>query len=417
MGRVAPPAPVEADTDGSLRDAAVAEHAENFWPAAFGQKAKYRNWSTERPDGSVWSWDVASSIHGAEAIRAARVPVYHLLGWYDLYTTQQAVLFANLGGTPQRMMIGPWLHDGGFGSDVHRAEVLRWFDHWLKGIDNGITDEPPIHYSVMLGNNTVPERAGQRLSDDELAARDPETWIAAETWPPRARGKKLYLAAGPSGTVASLNDGRLDKKRPKAETGQDDYLVDYTSSMGSFGRWENGYGEERSLAPVGTTFFDERTAEDEKALTYTSAPQRRDLVIVGYPVVHLWASSTAKDGDFFAYLEEIDAEGRAHYVTEGAIRASYRALAEAPWEQFGLPFHRSWKKDKIRLRGEPVELIFDLMGTAIVIDRGHRIRLTIAGADERNHALYPDRKGRKRPTVSVYRSREYRSWVELPTVR
>jgi putative CocE/NonD family hydrolase len=219
--------------------------------------------------------------------------------------------------------------------------------------------------------------------------------------------------------VASANDGTL-LARAKGEPvsmARDELEVDPTSQMGTFSRWMNGYGARRE-EPDGTTFFDERTGEDEKALTYTTAPLSEDLVIVGYPTIHLWVSSSHPDGDFFAYLEEIDVTGQAHYVSEGALRASHRALAEPPFENFGLPYHRSFPDDLADLPpGEPVELTFDLMGTAIVIDSGHRIRITITGADARNHELYPDPSGQDLPTISIHRGGEYASYVELPVQR
>jgi putative CocE/NonD family hydrolase len=366
-------------------------------------------------DGSAWSWDIASSIKGVRDIRRADVPIYHLLGWFDIYATQQARMYANLKRHPQRMTIGPWTHTAAFGGTVHRTEMLRWFDYWLKGIDNGIMDEEPIHYYLMVGNNTLPESVGQVRSRDEQDAEDPSLWMAAGSWPPRVEKTKYYLSAGRSGSIESVNDGKLRTRKQKKKEGHDDYTVDFSSRVGSFSRWMDGYGEEREDRP-GTAFFDERTSEDEKALTYTSAPVASDLAIVGYPVVHLWVTSTAKDGDFFVYLEEVDDAGRAHYVTEGVLRASFRSLDEPPWENFGLPFHRCFKKDRIKsLPKTPVELVFDLMGTATVIDQGHRIRVTVAGADHENFALYPKPKN-GRPTISIHRNRHYRSYVELPTV-
>ena len=188
--------------------------------------------------------------------------------------------------------------------------------------------------------------------------------------------------------------------------------MDFTSNSGSFNRWRNGYGARRA-SPEGTTFFDERTAENEKALTYTTAPLSEDLVLLGYPIIHLWVSSTHADGDFFAYLEEVDAEGNSHYVSEGAQRASYRALSDAPWNNFGLPFHRGHEEDLAELPDEPIELVFDLMGTGIVIDAGHRIRVSITGADAANHELYPDPAGGA-PSISVYRNSSHASYIELP---
>ena len=414
-GRNGLPARVESDLDGTLRDAAVAEHADNFWPYPVVNRARYRNSSARSPLGVRWSWDMSSSIHGAAAIRKAGIPIYHLLGWYDQYATQQALMYENSRPGPQRMAIGPWTHSGGIGDDVHVAEVLRWFDYWLKGIDNAIMKEKPVHYYLMRGSNTVPEN-GWSVSRDEVDAEDGRRWKATKKWPPeKAKPKKYFLSGGRSGTVASVNDCRLATKKVRKKKASDEYTVDFSSSMGSYSRWMTGYGVERD-SPPGTTFFDERTSEDEKALTYTSAPFDRTMAIVGYPIVHLWVTSTHKDGDFFVYLEEIDAEGNAHYITEGMLRASHRELAEAPWKNLGLPFHPSTKKTRLkRFPAEPVELVFDLLGTATVIDEGHRLRVTVTGADTPHHDRYP--KSGTAPTITVFRSRDYGSYVELPMMK
>ena len=118
---------------------------------------------------------------------------------------------------------------------------------------------------------------------------------------------------------------------------------------------------------------------------------------------------------FFVYVEEIDRAGNSHYVTEGVLRASHRKTSEAPFENFGLPFHRSYEEDLQPLKpGEIAELEFDLMGTAIVIDPGHRVRITIAGADAANFALYPDPEGKDAPKIEVITGGSSGSYVELP---
>lgn len=410
------PARVDADADGSLRDAAVAEHSRNLWAAKIGKRAKTRDWTTRR-GASTWSWESASPLHQTDAIEASGVAIYHVAGWYDLYPTQQPLLYANLHN-PQRMMIGPWTHTVGGGSNpVYQAEMLRWFDFWLKGVPNGVMREKPIHYFLMRGDNTLPDDPERTASEDQEAAEDGRAWRATKRWPPKARTTTLHFAAGTSGTVASVNDGRLVRAAPTAASASDDYVVDYTSRTGSLSRWMVGYDAERADRP-GTTFFDERTSEDEKALTFTSDPLTRKLTVVGYPVVHVWLGSTHRDGDLFVYLEEIDADGRSHYVSEGALRASYRALGEPPWgKNFGLPFHRGFKSDLAKLPAAPVELVLDLLGTATLFDRGHRVRLTLAGADVANHQRHPDRRGRDAPRITVLRDRDHPSRLELPVTR
>ncbi|MCY3964795.1 MAG: CocE/NonD family hydrolase [Acidobacteria bacterium] len=396
-------APVDEDPGGALRDAAVEEHAANLWAQDLvgTETAAFRDWVYETETARA-DWNSIATIDDLEAIDASGIAIYHLVGWYDIYTSQQPMLYASLEAAPQKMVIGPWIHSGGYGGDVHKAEFLRWYDHWLKGIDTGVMDEPPVHYYVMEGNHTLPEDPAVDLSLDEERSEDPSTWIGTDVWPPEGLATRRFQLA---------SDGALSDSA--GDPGHDEYTVDYTSAMGSFSRWMNGHGSRRQDR-AGTTFFDERSAENGKALTYTTEPMAEAMTITGYPVLRLSVTSTHDDGDFFVYLEEIDADGRSHYVTEGALRASYRAVAEAPWNDFGLPFHRGNQEDVEPLPDGPAELLIDLMGTAITIDEGHRLRLTIAGADAANHALYPDPEGGDAPTVTIHRGGDDGSWLDMP---
>jgi putative CocE/NonD family hydrolase len=156
------------------------------------------------------------------------------------------------------------------------------------------------------------------------------------------------------------------------------------------------------------------TPNDEKALTYTTSPLSEDVEVTGHPMVHLWVSATATDADFMVYLEEVGSDGRSTYITEGVQRASSRATADAPWNMSGLPYHRGLATDAEPLvPGEVVELVFDLLPTSNIFDTGHRIRITITGADADTYlttTLNPP------PTVSVYRSAEHTSYIVLPII-
>ena len=232
-------------------------------------------------------------------------------------------------------------------------------------------------------------------------------------WPPEVKKVRFWLDQGPSGTVASKNDGVLSDIAP-IKAGHDEYKVDYTSTVGAFSRWMNGYGRRRDDIE-NSTYLDERTNENEKALTYTSSALDDDMQLIGYPTMHMSVKSSHEDGDFFVYLEEIDGEGKSHYVTEGVLRGSHRTISQAPFNNFGLPFHRSYEEDLQPMQpGQPTELTFDLMGSAITLDAGHRIRITITGADAHNFALYPDPTGGDAPIIEVLTGGPSGSYVELP---
>lgn len=109
-------APVDDDPDGTLRDAAVAEHAANLWAQEMvgSEAAAHRDWAYETKDARA-DWDTTGTIDDLEAIDASGIAIYHLVGWYDIYTSQQPMLYASLEAAPQKMIIGPWVHSGGFG--------------------------------------------------------------------------------------------------------------------------------------------------------------------------------------------------------------------------------------------------------------------------------------------------------------
>ncbi|HEY6103357.1 MAG TPA: CocE/NonD family hydrolase, partial [bacterium] len=138
------------------------------------------------------------------------------------------------------------------------------------------------------------------------------------------------------------------------------------------------------------------------------------LDVVGHPIVHLWVSASAPDVDAFVYLEEIDARGNARYITEGNLRASHRALGQAPYQTLGLPFHSFFRRDQTPIpAGEAVELVFDLLPTAWRYSPGKRLRVTVAFADAGNFAtpiLNPP------AAVKVYRDPQHPSYIEIPTV-
>ncbi len=149
--------------------------------------------------------------------------------------------------------------------------------------------------------------------------------------------------------------------------------VDYSAAVSPDPRWSLGRK------------FPELSAHDAKGFTYTTPPLAAAVEVTGHPVVHLWVSSSAPDADLFVYLEEVDGKGASRYVTEGMLRASDRATADPGYDTAGLPYHRGNRADRADLApGQPVELVFDLYPTSTLFAAGHRIRVTVTGADKAN---------------------------------
>ena len=393
-----PAAPVDADVDGTLIRDARRQHFANRNVMEFAESNPYRD-STEngRP-----TWVPRSPGRLCDAISASGVAVYNYGGWYDGFTRDACLAYAGLSN-PRKLTVDPNYH-GELDHLALAAEQRRWFDYWLKGIDNGIMDEPPVTYWLMG------------------AAGDP--WRTAPDWPvPDAERVALYLDAGPTGTVASANDGAL-AAGPGPEAGVDRRPADYSATTGPANRWASLYGGEGRTVDFDQAHhlgYPDMAPNDARGLTWTTPELDEDRELVGHPSVHLWVEADVEgrvgDGaevDFFAYLEEVDPDGFSRYLSEGCLRLSRRATADPPYNYLGLPWHPCGAGDVSATDGaggQPVEVAFDLQPIAARVRAGHRLRLTVTGADQASHRtprLDPP------PVVGVHRGPGCPSRVELP---
>ncbi len=381
---------VDGDQNAELRRQAIAQHQDNFNAIEAYRKSPFRD-----SRFGQHSYLTHNPWPHLENINQAKIPSYHWSGWYDAFVTDAMLWFANYAG-PQKLAVGFWPHGPtpDKQADAERTrlrsiEQHRWFDYWLKDIDNGIMDEAAIHYVTM----------------DE-----PENmhWHTATTWPLASQhATQFFFEDGPSGSIDSVNDGQLSRTAPDQKLAQDKYQINPTTTTGSSSRWNN---------TVGAALMDypDMVANDRKSLTYTSGPLKEPICLTGHPIATLYVESSEPDTDFYVLLEEVDSSGHAHYVTEGVLRASHRMLSEAPWDNLGLPYQRSNSQDKVDLpHGEPTKLIFDLHPTSTVFNVGHRIRVVVMGADADNTESPPIAP---LTTIQLHRSRACPSHILLPIV-
>jgi putative CocE/NonD family hydrolase len=330
------------------------------------------------PEGyKVWLDSMAHPPY-MNRVNLSRVPAYMVAGWYDLFVRDMFLLYANLS-VPKRLLVRPLDHssieknqfDLDFGVEAH-----RWFDYWLKGIDNGIMDEPPIHY-YLLGSATK------------------DAWKTADAWPLKNVNKKNYYF-GPS----------LAPEPPSPTEIFDTHRVDYTTTTGTLSRW---------TAVNWSHKYPNMSSNDDKALTYTSAPLESSVQVIGHPVAHLYLRTDSPDLDLFVYLEEVDEKGNSTYITEGNLRASHRALGKATFDNLGLPWHNHYQTELEEIPPEePVELVLDLLPTAFKFSKGRRIRVAIAFADADN---FDTPVMEPAPVVHVLRDKNHPSFIDLPLVQ
>ncbi|MBL0171743.1 MAG: CocE/NonD family hydrolase [Gemmatimonadaceae bacterium] len=284
------------------------------------------------------------------------VPAYHLTGWYDALLNGTLHNFSGLranAATPrarrnQRLIVGPWTHarpnagtnaigDVSFGPDAgfdSQGLMIRWFRHWLN--DSSGVDFPgaPVRLFVMGENRW----------------RDEQEWPLA-----RARETSFHLASG--GTANALDgNGRLSGGRPLASAKADSFTYNPAAPVPS------GSSGAYSRAPL-----DQRATEQRRdVLVYTSEVMEAPLEVTGPVRLVLWASSSRRDTDFTAKLVDVFPDGTARALTDGIIRARYRASRTTP---------------TLLTPGRAEEFVVEAGATSNVFLPGHRIRLEVSSSN------------------------------------
>ncbi|UCE52943.1 MAG: CocE/NonD family hydrolase [Desulfobacterales bacterium] len=383
--------PVDSDKDGALLTQARKERS----GGTLGETSsvifkRYPFRDSIMSDGTNLYENRASLYPFIERINRSGIPVYMTTGWYDLFTGDMFFWYNNLT-IPKRLIVRPLDHSGieenQFDLDF-AAEAHRWFDRWLRGINNGIMDEPPIHYYVM-------------------GAPKKQAWQTCNQWPiEKQKLKRFYFGKGKTGSIISVNDGFLTIEAPTAQDAFDAYTVDYTTTSGKHSRW---------TAVNWPRDYPDMSSNDEKALTFTTSPLETDVEVTGHPVAHLWLSTDAPDLDVFVYLLEVDRKGRCTYITEGNLRASHRKRSQAPFKNMGLPYHSHYQSDVAQMpAGEPAELAFSLLPTSYRFHKGNRIRTTIVCADADN---FDTPIIKPAPKLHLLRDMNHPSFIELPVAQ
>ncbi|MBV9046846.1 MAG: CocE/NonD family hydrolase [Solirubrobacterales bacterium] len=317
----------------------------------------YLKW-LEHPDYD----DYWSAVAPKERYGEMTVPALNIGGWYDLFLGGTIANYLGMkrhGATPAarrpRLVIGPWAHGDSVGWFAQRsygflsnylaldptALHLRWFDHYLKGVENGAGEDPPVQIFVM----------------------GIDAWRDERDWPlPDTSYTRYYLhSQGHANTAAG--DGVLSPEPPD-EQPHDTYLYDPRNPVPTLGgaTFLPGLFVAANAGPL-----DQRPlAGRADVLTYATAPLEHDVEVTGPVELVLFASSTANDTDFTGKLIDLHPDGRAEILTDGILRARYRDSMSDP---------KPLEPNKV------YELRIDLWATANVFRAGHRIRLDVSSSN------------------------------------
>lgn len=352
--------PVNSDKDGSMLKKAVREHAKNTPMGPLWYGMPYRDSMSEFTHTRFWE-EVGPYTY-LDTLKKSGIATYFWGNWQDEPTSQVLIAAANLGG---KVLIGPGTHCVPPPHFDLSREVRRYFDHELKGLDNGFAKEPRVRYWL---NN----------------ASDDHHWIFSDKLPgagvPR---QNWYLSSGKS----------LAETKPAV--GKSDFVVDYDVGPGQYFQFW--------VQP-----------QDSKGPTFTGPAFAQDRTMVGYPIIHLYVAADRKDANIFAYLEDVDPSGKASVISFGRLGARYRKVSKAPYDTLGLPWHSGLKQDaKPLVPGKAAEFSFGLLPSAYVFKAGHRIRVTVTGADPRERNLEQIRQDPP-PHLTIFTGGERASHIDLP---
>lgn len=323
------------------------------------------------------------------------IPIYHVGGWYDIFSTgtQGNFTFLQNEGAAgahgnQKLLMGPWGHgkltgdlayDGGEMSAIGEIQ-LRWFDYHLKGIDNGIMEEPPVRYYQMAAART-----------GELSNKN--GWQTAANWPMPANKQKFYLTG----------ERELTAKAPTGSSSATTYAFDPANPVPTFG------GANLTL-PLGPQ--DQRQiGKREDYLRFQSAPLESDVKISGPVKIDLFASTDAPDTDFMVKLVDVYPDGYEAIILDAPFRARYR---------------NGRKADQIKMMkpGQPEKLSIFLGSTANTFEKGHRLAVHVTSSNSPRFEVNPNTgeplgQSTLPPRVatnSIHHDAEHPSAIVLPVV-
>jgi putative CocE/NonD family hydrolase len=285
------------------------------------------------------------------AIDAATIttPTLVISGWRDVFLDDGIEQFRKIQA-PKRLLVGPWVHMLPNLSVVealdHETEILRWFDHWLKGEETGVMREPAVRVYVQG------EGGGWRFDDD---------------FPPGGTARRFY----------PQEDHRLGEQ--PAANGVDVYRAVHT------------VGVKAGLAspmPMGLDYPQDQRRDDGLSLTYTSAPLGAALEIAGRPVVRLTLSCSWDDPTLALKLCDVAPDGASTLVTSGWLAPRVAAVSGS-----------AVVASQGGIAGRRLSVEVPLWHTAYRFAPGHRLRLAVACSDFPR--LWP---GRGTGTIEVDRS-------------
>jgi putative CocE/NonD family hydrolase len=323
------------------------------------------------------------------------VPVYSVGNWggFSMHLRGNTEGYMLAASKHKKLRIHTGTHFHPFHSEEGRTDQLRWFDHWLKGIDTGIMDEPPVKLEIRTGGST-----------ERYPFRQENEWPLART-----QWTKVYLNIDSQAGVD--REGTL-----WCDPTSDVRKLTYSAS----GATKAGIASGSSLSTThGNT--------GRTGVSFESEPMPHDQEVTGPLMMNLWVSSTSEDMDIFVSIRNIDPAGNdvcevgqhgqpIPCVTKGWLRASHRKLDEArslPYRPYHSHDERWWLKPN-----EPVECQIEIWPTSMVFRKGHKLRVDIQPRDGHGSAPYTHYHADYNAGAenTIYSGGDKLSWLLVPMI-
>jgi len=261
------------------------------------------------------------------------------------------------------------------------ALIQRWFDHWLKGVDNGVTTEPKVR-AFMMGANQ---------------------WKSYDTWPPKQAQSVSYYLDSDGGANSAVGNGRLTTTKP-AKHSMDAFTYDPLRPVMSRGGSSCCF----SAALQGGSFDQADIEMRSDVLIYTTTPLAQAVEIAGPVKVSLYLSSDRKDTDLSIKLIDVYPDGRAFNLDENIQRVRWR---------------EGWDKPVFMEQGKVYKVDIGPLETSNSFLPGHRIRIEVSSSNfprfDRNLNTGGNNYDEKEPLVAhnvIHHGPAFPSMIVLPIV-
>ena len=330
------------------------------------------------------------------------IPMYNIGGWYDIFLQGNIDNFTALQDRgagkargSQKLLLGAFGH-GALSGDlkypvgagdlrtmlaagIHSpSDPIRWFDYWLKGIDNGLMQEPAVRYFVM----------GDTF-DKQAPGND---WRTAASWPPPSKATSYYFSEG----------HKLAPAAPREKNSQDTYAYDPKNPVPSVG----GNNLMMDRGPI-----DQRAVSNRPdVIKFETEVLTSPVEVIGKLNAELFVSTDAEDTDFTVKLIDVYPNGYEALVHDEAYRLRYHEGLDKPGQHV--------KKDKIY----PINV--DLWSTALVFNKGHKIAVHVSSSNSprfENHSnTWAPVRGYENGVVAhntIYHDAKHPSRIILPVTK